>query len=152
MSRSVAISEILILMIVSAVIGWLIARWITSSNIEQLRENLLTKSTILENCFDKKHSYKQSELPVVATGRDNLKVIEGIGPKIEELLNSNGVTTFGHLAQTDMANIQYMLQRAGAQFRMHDPTTWREQSALARDGKWDELGDLQEKLDGGKIV
>jgi len=32
----------------------------------------------------------------------------------------------------------------------HDPSTWAQQSALARDGKWDELQTLQDELDGGK--
>jgi len=31
----------------------------------------------------------------------------------------------------------------------HKADTWNEQAALARGGKWDELKELQDKLDGG---
>lgn len=33
---------------------------------------------------------------------------------------------------------------------MHDPTTWPDQAALARDGKWDELKKWQDELNKGK--
>jgi len=33
---------------------------------------------------------------------------------------------------------------------MHKPDTWPSQSKLAAEGKWQELKDLQDRLDGGK--
>ena len=81
---------------------------------------------------------------------DDLKTIEGIGPKIAELLNNAGIATFAQLADSDDATVQQVLIDAGPSFNRHDATTWNEQAALARDGKWDELKELQDRLKGGR--
>ena len=85
-----------------------------------------------------------------ATGGDDLTLIEGIGPKIAELLNEAGITTFAQLADAEDENVQQVLKDAGPRFNVHDATTWNEQAALARDGKMDELKELQDRLKGGK--
>lgn len=82
--------------------------------------------------------------------RDDLKKIEGIGPKIEGLLNEGGFMTFAQLAEGPTSKIQDILDAAGPRYRIHKPGTWCEQAALARDDKWDELKELQDRLDGGK--
>jgi large subunit ribosomal protein L17 len=81
---------------------------------------------------------------------DDLAIIEGVGPKIAELLNNAGITTFAQLADADDATVQQVLTEAGSRFNVHDATTWNEQAALARDGKMDELKELQDRLKGGK--
>lgn len=86
----------------------------------------------------------------VASKKDDLKIVEGIGPKIEELCNNAGIYTFAELASTSVEKIKEILDAAGSRFQMHDPTTWPEQSALARDGKWDELKKWQDELNKGK--
>lgn len=82
---------------------------------------------------------------------DQLTIIEGIGPKIASLLNEGGIVTFTDLAKTPVETLTAMLTKAGPRYRMHVPTTWPEQAALARDGKMDELKALQARLDGGKL-
>lgn len=84
------------------------------------------------------------------TGGDDLTKIEGVGPKIAELLNNAGITTFAQLADAEDETVQQVLVDAGPRFNVHDATTWNEQAALARDGKWDELNELQDRLKGGK--
>jgi predicted flap endonuclease-1-like 5' DNA nuclease len=86
----------------------------------------------------------------VASKKDDLKIVEGIGPKIEELCNNAGIYTFTELAATSAERLKGILDAAGARFQMHDPTTWPVQSALARDGKWDELKKWQDELNRGK--
>jgi large subunit ribosomal protein L15 len=81
---------------------------------------------------------------------DDLKKIEGIGPKIAELLISGGIDTFAKLSVTEVDKIQAILDDAGSNFATHNPTTWPEQAALALAGKWDELKELQDKLNGGR--
>jgi predicted flap endonuclease-1-like 5' DNA nuclease len=81
---------------------------------------------------------------------DNLVVIEGIGPKIAELLNNDGIFTFWQLAQTDVARLREILNAAGSRFQMHNPGTWSEQSLLAAEGKMSELKQLQIELNAGK--
>jgi large subunit ribosomal protein L17 len=90
------------------------------------------------------------EATTVPPTGDDLTVVEGIGPKIAELLNNAGITTFAQLADADDATVQQVLTEAGPRFNVHDATTWNEQAALARDGKMDELKELQDRLKGGK--
>ncbi|MEN9560579.1 MAG: hypothetical protein RLZZ502_1790 [Pseudomonadota bacterium] len=84
------------------------------------------------------------------TGADDLEIIEGIGPKIAQLCNAAGIVTFADLAAAPVDKLKSILHDAGSKFAMHDPTTWPDQAALARDGKWDEFKTLTESLDGGK--
>ena len=81
---------------------------------------------------------------------DDLKKIEGIGPKIEQLLHEAGITTFAQLAETSPDLIKVILDNAGPRFAIHNPATWTAQAALAAEGKWDELKTWQDELDGGK--
>lgn len=81
---------------------------------------------------------------------DKLTIVEGIGPKIADLLNADGIVTFADLAAAKVATLSAILEKAGSRYTMHKPDTWPQQAALARDGKMDELKKLQDKLDGGK--
>jgi len=81
---------------------------------------------------------------------DDLKQVEGIGPKIEQLLNAAGIRTWAQLAGSESAQIREILRAAGERYRVHDPTTWPEQAGLAAAGKWEELAQLQDLLDGGR--
>jgi large subunit ribosomal protein L15 len=81
---------------------------------------------------------------------DDLTKIEGIGPKISEVLIANGVTTFAQLATTATDTISAWLEAADGNFAAHTPATWGQQAQLAADGKWDELKELQDQLNGGR--
>lgn len=157
LSKPVAISEMLILLIVAAFIGWLIGRWINNGRISTLRESLAASQAELDTCRKKSINLtsKNTVAPVASKAivADNLKVIEGIGPKIEQLLNDNGILTLAQLANAGSETLNKILQSGGVRFaQIHDTTTWSDQAALARDNKWEELGRLQDKLDGGRIV
>ncbi|WP_339850087.1 50S ribosomal protein L21 [uncultured Dokdonia sp.] len=78
---------------------------------------------------------------------DDLKKVEGIGPKIAETLVEAGISTFAELAKTDAAKISEII--AGVRGN-HVTDTWPAQAQLAADGKWDELKKWQDELDGGK--
>lgn len=84
------------------------------------------------------------------TTKDNLKKIEGIGPKIEKLFNEAGISTFAALAKAKKTTLKNVLDAAGPRFKMHDPTTWTEQAKLAAKGDWEKLEILQKELKGGK--
>ena len=83
--------------------------------------------------------------------RDNLIVIEGIGPKIERLLFKNGIYTFRQLARMSVSDLKDLLSDEGPRYQVNDPTTWPLQAELAAEGNWDELREWQEKLDSGRI-
>jgi large subunit ribosomal protein L27 len=81
---------------------------------------------------------------------DDLKIIEGIGPKAAEVLVNAGVDTFAKLANTPASKVKEILDAAEAKVQHLDPTTWAQQAQLAADGKFDELKQLQDELNGGK--
>ena len=79
-----------------------------------------------------------------------LEIVEGIGPKIAQLLNNAGIYTFLQLSESNFETLKKILDNAGPRFRMHDPHTWPAQAALAHKGDWDELKVYQNHLKGGK--
>jgi len=81
---------------------------------------------------------------------EDLKIIEGIGPKIEELLNREGIRTIEQLADTSIIRIAAILKNAGPRFQIQDPTSWPKQALLAREQKWDELEQLKRLIMSGK--
>ena len=80
---------------------------------------------------------------------DDLKVIEGIGPKIEELCHGIGIRTWADLAATEVSLLRTMLTDAGARYKVHDPSSWPEQAGLLAAGRWSEFSELVERLAGG---
>jgi predicted flap endonuclease-1-like 5' DNA nuclease len=87
----------------------------------------------------------------VAVEPDDLRVIEGIGPKIADILNSSGILTFAQLADTPVSTLQGILRDAGSRFRIANPTSWPQQARLAAEEKWDELKELQDRLTAGRV-
>ncbi len=79
----------------------------------------------------------------------DLKIVEGIGPKIEKLLQKAGINNWEQLAQTSVDRLKEILSDAGDRYRMHDPSTWSKQATMAQLGKWQELKDYQDELKGG---
>ena len=75
---------------------------------------------------------------------DSLKKIEGIGPKIEQLLHAAGIKTFRKLANSSQKKLATILKDAGPRFASKSPETWPEQAKLAADGEWDKLQKLQD--------
>jgi len=80
---------------------------------------------------------------------DDLKIVEGIGPKIEEILQNVGIKSWEQLAKTAPTQLSSILLAAGSRYKSHNPSTWPKQARMAADGKWDELKIWQDELDGG---
>lgn len=79
---------------------------------------------------------------------DDLTVLEGIGPKVRDVLSAGGITTFAQLAETDVTRLKELLDGAG--FKYMDPATWPEQASLLAAGKRDEFEALVSGLKGGR--
>jgi len=93
----------------------------------------------------------EAEAPVEAPAKpDDLKQIEGIGPKIASMLQQHGITTFAQLAATDASRLQQILDEAGSRYSLADPETWPEQARLAAAGDQEGLKKLTDELKGGK--
>jgi predicted flap endonuclease-1-like 5' DNA nuclease len=84
------------------------------------------------------------------TKKDDLKKIEGIGPKIASILVEKKIDTFEKLSDATVSTLEEILKEAGPRYKMHKPGSWPKQAKLAFEGKWDALKKLQDKLDGGK--
>lgn len=82
---------------------------------------------------------------------DDLKIVEGIGPKIADLLIKDGIKTWEQLSEASVAHLKGILDAAGPNFQIHNPGTWPSQARLANQGKWEELKKLQDELQGGKV-
>jgi predicted flap endonuclease-1-like 5' DNA nuclease len=82
---------------------------------------------------------------------DDLKRIEGIGPKISSVLQAAGIMTFAQLAATEASRLEQILEEADPRLlRLADPTTWPEQARQAAAGDWDALEALQNELKAGR--
>jgi predicted flap endonuclease-1-like 5' DNA nuclease len=92
-----------------------------------------------------------AKTPVSGTKND-LKVIEGIGPAIEKLLNAKNINTYKELADSKIEVIQEILNEGGPRFAMHSPETWPMQAQLLFENRMEDFKKLTEELKGGKIV
>jgi len=81
---------------------------------------------------------------------DDLKLIEGIGPRIEALFKADGVTTWRELSKANVERLQGVLDAAGPRYKMHNPGSWPKQAGLLADGKWAEFKTLTDKLKDGR--
>lgn len=79
---------------------------------------------------------------------DDLKMLEGVGPKVASVLNAAGIVTFAQLADASVESLQSLLDEAG--YRYMNPASWPEQAALAAAGDWDALKKLQDELNAGR--
>lgn len=165
--------EILLMLLVAFILGWLL-RHFTSKDTDngdsewkgkyeglhgevgglnnKISGLTADKSKIqkdLDACLKSKSGLKMASM-APPPNPDNLKKIEGIGPKIEQLLNSGGVYTWAGLSTTDVKFIQNILDNAGPAYKVHNPGTWPEQAKMAAEGKWNELKKWQDELMGGK--
>ena len=138
---SYLITQMLLCLLLAALIGFLIG-W-------ALRAFLCQKKIA-----ELEASWQEQLAAAAAAGgpgqRDDLKKIEGIGPKIQKLLNDDQIFTFVELAEAPLDRLKGILRRAGSRYKMHDPTSWADQAKLAADGRWQELDEFQDVLLGGR--
>jgi DNA-directed RNA polymerase subunit beta' len=85
----------------------------------------------------------------IVEGADDLSKIEGIGPKIAELLIQHGIATYRKLSETPVERISEILKAAGGIYATRNPETWPDQALLAANGQWEQLKEWQDQLDGG---
>jgi predicted flap endonuclease-1-like 5' DNA nuclease len=83
--------------------------------------------------------------------QDDLKIVEGIGPKIEGLFHNFNIKTWKALSETSVAKCQEVLESGGKRYQMHDPASWPMQSKMAYKGDWKKLAKWQDEHKGGKL-
>ncbi len=128
---------------------------IVEKNIEVDNPQHLLKIGELENEIEGWKRGPAINLPAARSAgiqiqrEDDFTAIEGVGPKISELIHADGIHSFRQLSETDPATIQKILDKAGANFQMANPGTWPDQANLAAGNRWPALKALQDILDGG---
>jgi predicted flap endonuclease-1-like 5' DNA nuclease len=154
-------------LLLGALAGWLLNRWLCKCNsnttVQQVAHTPAPAPTPAVA------PVKAAEAPVVKAApaatvidlaaakkagfalknANDLTVVEGIGPKINELFNNAGIKTFVQLAAATVPQMRKILDDGGSRFRIANPSTWAQQAALAAENKWDELKKLQDKLSAG---
>ena len=125
---------IIVFILVLAVVWWLLSRSTRQSEVDEAE---------IETQVAEEHSTDVSHV-------DDLTRIEGIGPKINSLLQEDGISSFAQLADTDVSQLSKILDTA--RITLADPKTWPEQAELAAGDQWEELEKLQGELSGGRKV
>ena len=155
-----ALWQHILMLVVAAILGYIIGYITGSSVISQLEDELARLDTDLEYCKNQKKAIKTGSstresfagisVAPEKVQHDNLKIIEGIGPKIESILNAAGIYSFYQLSQKTPEQISAVLSNSDSRFQVHDPATWPRQAELASKGNWDELKAWQDILNGGR--
>ncbi len=115
------------------------------------RDDIMSLSSAPDvNKSSDSQSTKQTNPSITTTYVDDLTKIEGIGPKIEQLLNEAGILNFAQLKSASRDAIKEILDNGGPQFKMHEPESWPKQADLADKGEWKKLEELQDILIGGR--
>ena len=66
-----------------------------------------------------------------------------------EAMVAAGLDTFAKVAKAKPEKLAEILTEASSRMAHLVTDTWPKQAKLAADGKWEELQELQDKLDGG---
>lgn len=128
-------------------------------DIEKLRSQVDKKPASQKSGFvselvkETKMPFNANEVKAVfgkKVNENDLKIIEGIGPKIEELFKTSGIQSWKSLSETSVNRCKEILMKAGERYAIHDPGTWPRQAKLAYEGKWQQLKNWQDQLDGGR--
>jgi hypothetical protein len=82
-------------------------------------------------------------------GNHDIEIIEGIGPKIGDLFRENDAGTFDKVMNLSVPQMNAILEKGGARFKLANPSTWAEQAKLCYENRWNELQTLQESLSAG---
>lgn len=88
---------------------------------------------------------------VASPAKDDLTKIEGIGPRINGVLNAAGIYTFAQLSRTSQDELNRILEASDIKGSYGDPTTWPAQAELAATGQWEALESMQAGLKGGRV-
>lgn len=71
---------------------------------------------------------KKVEAPVAEAKSDDLTKLDGVGPKLAEVLTQGGFSTFAAIAAASVEDLKKVLEAAGSRYASKDPQPWIEQA------------------------
>ncbi len=148
-----ATAEILIMLIGAALIGYL-AR-ILVERFRTMERPVIAMPAAKPAAATVRREVAPAAMPVASAAPvqhakpDDLKIIEGIGPKVEAALHAAGMTTFAEMAAATPSALRTILDKHGERFALVATDTWPRQAALVRDGLMDEFDAYKRRLYGG---
>lgn len=126
--------------IIYIILFWLFILWIlTWKSFLRNNGNLFT--------LEKKDKSSPNLNKNLNNNKDDLKIIEWIWPKIEELLNKEWIYSYKDLQETDISKLNEILGKWWKRFMLHTPDNWSLQAKLAFEWKFEELKSLQAEKD-----
>lgn len=154
---------IVLAVVFGGILGYFLGRRANASaedsKMQSLEEANAALQAELENCMEGRGNLENLSVqeltpfdPVLArkafgkkVAQDDLKIIEGIGPKIEGLFHNFDIKTWLALSRLTVSKCQEVLDSGGDRFRVHDPASWPMQAKMAAEGKWKELSRWQQE-------
>ncbi len=126
-------------------------RWENDDNPKVLKN---AYGQVVENCIiDTKQNLKKQSNSELKSGKtlgsksEDLTKILGVTPKIQTLLKSESITSYVELGRCTIKKLLLILDIANNKKKINYYTTWAKQAKLAAAGKWEELTDLQKKIE-----
>ena len=111
----------------------------------------MAKKATTKKVTAKKTVAKKAIAKTATPKANKLTIVEGIGPKIQGLLNEADIKTLEQLSKAKITTLRKVLSDAGSRYQMHDPKTWAAQAKLAAKGDMKLLKQFQDELKGGKL-
>lgn len=119
----------------------------TPDNLISKHDSSYDKSKALQQLKQDTQDHSDDDNPTPnPKQKDNLKLIEGIDPKIEEVLNNADILTFKDLKQSTIDTLKSILSDAGSKYRKYEAETWSIQAEMAHNKDWNELEEYQHFL------
>ena len=134
--------------------SWYCYRYLKSDFESSIKQNPVDKPQLKPVEATKKQTapaqkkatqVNQAKTIKAADKPDDLKRLDGIGPKIATILTGQGIQTYAQLAQLNDEKLTLIMQKEGVRIRKNDPSYWKKQADLAASGKWDDVKMLQQK-------
>jgi len=157
---------ILLAFLLGAILGWLLSKLFggSSDGGDDYRQRYLDVKADLDACRKNANNSLAGAGALGATAgassftaktvvddsvKDDLTRIEGIGPKIAEHLNNDGIWSWKQLSESAVSRIQKVLDNAGPAYKVHNPGSWPKQALMCVNKEWDKLDKWQDDHKGG---
>jgi len=135
---------IIIVVLIVLAVWWWWTRMRSAPGAPQIQPRMASAAPPATMPTERRAALPAPEVPEA----NDLAAIEGIGPRIHDVLNEAGIKTFAQLADTPVERIREIL--VAAELRVPaNPSTWPAQARLAAESRWQELKELQDSLKAG---